>query len=67
MVFVFSVGMIRKYMPKKEILLVILVAFLIGSIGGAFFIEPIYQEMPSVVTTVEKNMPNNEETLYLDK
>ena len=66
MVFVLSVGMIRKYMPKKEILLVILVAFLIGSIGGAFFIEPIYQEMPSVVTTVEKNMPNNEETLYLD-
>ncbi len=66
MVFVFSVGMIRKYMPKKEILLVILVAFLIGSIGGAFFIEPIYQEMPSVVTTVEKKMPNNEETLYLD-
>lgn len=66
MVFVFSIGMLRKYMPKKEILLVILVAFLIGSIGGAFFLEPIYQEVPSVMTAVERNMPNNEETLYLD-
>lgn len=66
MVFVFSIGMLRTYMPKKEILLVILVAFLIGSIGGAFFLEPIYQEMPSVMTSVERNMPNNQETLYLD-
>lgn len=66
MIFVFSIGMLRTYMPRKEIILVILVAFLIGSIGGAFFLEPIYQEMPSVVTTLEKSMPNNEETLYLD-
>ena len=66
MIFVFSIGMIRKYMPKKEILLVLLVAFLIGSIGGAFFLEPIYQEMPYVMKVVEKNMPNTDETLYLD-
>ncbi|MDO5861015.1 MAG: hypothetical protein Q4Q55_09770 [Methanobrevibacter sp.] len=66
MIFVFSIGMLRKYMPKKEIILVLIVAFLIGSIGGAFFLEPIYQEMPSVVSTLERSMPNNEETLYLD-
>lgn len=66
MIFVFSIGMLRTYMPKKEIILVLLVAFLIGSIGGAFFLEPIYKEMPSVVSVVEKNMPNNDETLYLD-
>ena len=66
MIFVFSIGMIRKYMPKREILLVLLVAFLIGSIGGAFFLEPIYQEMPYVMKIVEKNMPNTDETLYLD-
>ena len=66
MLFVFSIGMIRKYMPRKEALLVILVAFLIGSIGGAFFLEPIYKEVPGVLNTVERSMPNNEETLYLD-
>ena len=66
MVFVFSIGMLRHYMPKKEILLVLVVAFLIGAIGGAFFLEPIYEELPSVVSMVEKNVPGNEETLYLD-
>ena len=66
MVFVFSIGMLRNYMPKKEIVLVLVVAFLIGAIGGAFFLEPIYEELPSVVSIVEKNVPGNEETLYLD-
>ena len=66
MVFVFSIGMLKQFMPKREVLLVIIVAFLIGCIGGAFFLEPIYDELPEVMSFVEKNMPNNEETLYLD-
>ena len=66
MVFVFSIGMLKQYMPKREVLLVLGVAFFIGAIGGAFFLQPIYQELPEVATLVEKSMPNNEETLYLD-
>jgi len=66
MAFVFSIGMLRQYMPKREILLVLAVAFFIGAIGGAFFLEPIYQELPAMASAVESNMPNNEETLYLD-
>ena len=66
MIFVFAIGMLKQYMPRREVLLVLLVAFLIGSIGGAFFLDPIYDELPSVASTVEKNMPDNEETLYLD-
>ena len=66
MIFVFSIGMLKQYMPKREVLLVLGVAFLIGCIGGAFFLEPVYQDLPEVLSLVEKNMPNNEETLYLD-
>lgn len=66
MVFVFSIGMLRKFMPKKEIILVLLASFLIGSIGGAYFLEPVYQEIPNLMGLVEKNMPDNDETLYLD-
>jgi hypothetical protein len=58
--------MLKQYMPKREVLLVLGVAFLIGAIGGAFFLDPIYDELPEVVGLVEKNMPNNEETMYLD-
>ena len=66
MVFVFAIGMLKQFMPRREVLLVLLVAFLIGSIGGAFFLEPLYNELPSVASTVEKNIPNNQETLNLD-
>lgn len=67
MIFVFSIGMLKQYMPsKKEVALVLIVAFLIGCIGGALFLDPIYDELPSVASAIEKNMPNNEETLYLD-
>lgn len=66
MVFVFSIGTLKQYMPRRELLLVLGVAFLIGSIGGAFFLDPIYDELPAVASIVEKNMPNNQETLYLD-
>lgn len=66
MLFVFSIGMLRQYMPKKEIVLVLVVAFLIGAIGGAFFLEPVYEELPAVASIVEKNIPGNEETMYLD-
>ena len=66
MIFVFSIGLLRKFMPKKEIILVLLVGFIIGAIGGAFFLEPIYQEIPSLMGAVEENMLNNDETLYLD-
>lgn len=66
MIFVFSIGMLKQYMPKKEVILVLVVAFFIGAIGGAFFLDPIYDELPTMVSTVEKNMPNNEETMYLD-
>jgi hypothetical protein len=66
MVFVFSIGMLKQYMPRREILLVLAVAFLIGAIGGAFFLDPIYDEVPAMASMIEKSMPDNEETLYLD-
>lgn len=66
MVFVFSIGMLKKFIPKKEVILILVVAFLIGAIGGAFFLDPIYDELPYMVSSVEKNLPDNEEVLYLD-
>lgn len=66
MVFVFSIGMLKQYMPRREVILVLLVAFLIGSIGGAFFLDPIYDELPNMVSAFEKSLPDNEETLHLD-
>lgn len=66
MVFVFSIGMLRPFMPKKEMILVLAVAFFIGTLGGAFFLTPIYSDVPEIVSSIEKINPSNEETLYLD-
>ena len=66
MVFIFSIGMLRRFIPKKEVVLILVVAFLIGAIGGAFFLDPIYDELPNAVSNIQKNMPDNTETLYLD-
>lgn len=65
MIFVFSIGMLKPFMAKKEMLLVLVSAFIIGALGGAFFLMPLYDELPEVTSAVEKVMPNNEETLEI--
>ena len=55
MVFVFSIGMLKPFMPKKEIALVLVVAFLIGSIGGAFFLEPLSVNLKRMFPEMKKH------------
>ncbi|WP_409199360.1 hypothetical protein [Methanobrevibacter sp. DSM 116169] len=66
MIVVFSMGMLIKLVERKEIILVIISSFIIGSLGGMFFLYPVYEELPSFVSTMEAINFNNEETLYLD-
>ncbi|WP_303337071.1 hypothetical protein [Methanobrevibacter sp.] len=67
MIFVFSIGMLKPFMRKKETALVLVSAFIIGCLGGAFFLSPIYDDVPEVMSTVQKVIPNNDnETMYLD-
>lgn len=66
MIFVFSMGMLRPFMPKKEMALVLVVAFFIGTLGGAFFLTPLYSEVPGIVSSFEKTVSTNQEVLYLD-
>ena len=58
--------MLRPFMPKKEIVLVLIVSFFIGAIGGAVFLNPIYQETPEMLSAIQKLNPASEETVYLD-
>ena len=66
MVFVFSIAMLKPFMSKKEMVLILAVGFFIGALGGAFFLTPIYSDIPEVATAIEKVTPGNQETLYLD-
>ncbi|MDL2271278.1 hypothetical protein LJC03_05700 [Methanobrevibacter sp. OttesenSCG-928-I08] len=66
MVFVFSMGILTPLIGKREIVLVLISGLIIGSLGGAFFLNPVYEELPNVVSTFETMSFNNEETLYFD-
>lgn len=66
MIFVAGIGLVKPFMPKKEILLVFVAAFVIGSIAGAFFLVPVYNDMPEIISAVDKYIPTNEEVVELD-
>ncbi|MCQ2964811.1 MAG: hypothetical protein MJ203_04515 [archaeon] len=52
MVIVFSMGLISTYIGKKEIAFIIMIGFVLGGVGGYFFIEPIYEESPYIGATL---------------
>ena len=66
MIFVAGIGLVKPFMPKKEILLVFIAAFVIGSIAGAFFLVPVYNDLPEIISTVDKYIPTNEEVVELE-
>lgn len=65
MAFIFSIGMLKPFIAKKEVVLILVSTFVIGALGGAFFLMPLYDELPQFAGDVEKVMPNNEETLEI--
>ena len=53
MAIAFSMGVTSPLVGKKEIAYIIAIGFVLGGIGGYFFIEPIYEEVPYAVGNVQ--------------
>lgn len=66
MVFAFSMGMLSPLVGKKEIASIIVIGCVLGAIGGAFFIFPVYEEVPYVAGTIEGLISNNDELINID-
>ena len=66
MVVVFSMGMLVKIIDRKEIIILLASSFIIGIIGGMFFLYPVYEDVPYVTGYFNSLNPDNEEKLYLD-
>ncbi len=66
MVFVFSMGLLTPIIGKKDILSVLAIGFVVGLVGGTFFITPIYQEMPYVVGSIYETIGENNETIIIE-
>lgn len=63
LVFVFSTGLLIPIIGKKNIIVVCIVGFIVGIVGGGFFISPIYQDLPYLVGDVHSMIDSNHEFL----
>ena len=66
MVFAFSMGILSPYVGRKEIISIILIGFVLGAIGGYFFIDPIYDESPYIIGNVQGLFTMDSEVINLN-
>lgn len=66
LVFVFSVGLMTPVVGKRNILFVIFIGFMVGVIGGTFFILPVYDSIPGIARGFYESIYSSPETVYVD-
>jgi len=66
MVFVFSMGLLTPIIGKKDVISVLAIGFIVGLVGGAFFITPIYQEVPNVIGSVQETFTGENEKINIE-
>ncbi len=66
MVFAFSMGLLSPYIGRKEIVSIVIIGFVLGAIGGYFFIYPIYEENPYVIGNTQGLFTMDSEVINLN-
>jgi hypothetical protein len=66
MIFVFSMALLTPIIGKKNILFVVFMGFMVGIVGGAFFISPLYDDVPNMARSVYQFTSNANETIGVD-
>ncbi|WP_414468747.1 hypothetical protein [Methanobacterium sp. ACI-7] len=66
MVFVFSTALLTPIIGKKNLLFVVSIGFIVGIIGGAFFISPIMDDIPGIATSFYVSTSSDKVTIKLD-
>ncbi len=66
MVFIFSTALLTPIIGKKNLIFVILMGFIVGVIGGAFFISPIMDDIPDIATSFYQGTSSDLETINLN-
>ncbi len=52
LVFIFSTALLTPLIGKKNILFVIMLGFTVGAVGGAFFIAPVFDDIPVIASSI---------------
>lgn len=64
--FVFSAALLTPLIGKKNFLFVIGLGFIVGIIGGAFFIAPVYDDLPDMARAIYMSTTDQQEIIYLN-
>jgi hypothetical protein len=52
LVFIFSAALLTPLIGKKNLIFVVLLGFTVGAVGGAFFIAPVFDDIPDMARSV---------------
>ena len=52
LVFIFSTALLTPLIGKRNLLFVIVLGFTVGAVGGAFFIAPVFEDIPQLASSV---------------
>lgn len=66
MAFVFSTALLTPLIGKKNLLFVVGLGFVVGLIGGAFFIAPVYDDLPDMARAVYMSSSDQQEVITLN-
>lgn len=66
LIFIFSTALLTPIIGKKNLFFVILIGFLVGAVGGAFFITPVYEDLPQIARSFYQMTSDSPETIMVD-
>lgn len=66
MVFVFSTALLTPLIGKRNLLFVLSLGFIVGLVGGAFFIAPLYDDMPDMARYVFTTSTGSPEIIHVN-
>ncbi|NYB52866.1 MAG: hypothetical protein HVN35_09960 [Methanobacteriaceae archaeon] len=64
--FVFSTALLTPFIGKKNFLFVIAMGFIVGVIGGAFFIAPVYDDLPDMARALYMSTSEEQEVITIN-
>jgi len=66
MAFVFSTALLTPIIGKRNLFFVLSLGFIVGIVGGAFFISPIFDDLPVLASSFYTSTSNDLETINVD-
>lgn len=64
--FIFSTALLTPLIGKKNFLFVIGLGFVVGLIGGAFFIAPVYDDLPDMARAIYMSTSDQQEIITIN-